>query len=52
MIWTKLVIYTTLIDCKIAVLKGCLVCIFKQPFSVFKQYFTHFNTLFYPHIFP
>ena len=33
-------------------LRGCLVCVFKQSFSVFKQYFTHFNTLFHPHVFP
>ena len=33
-------------------LRGCLVCDFKQPFSVFKQHFTHFNTLFHPHVFP
>ena len=32
-------------------LRGCLVCIFKQSFSVFKQHFTHFNTLFHPHVF-
>ena len=32
-------------------LRGCLVCDFKQSFSVFKQYFTHFNTLFHPHVF-
>ena len=32
-------------------LRGCLVYVFKQPFSVFKQHFTHFNTLFYPHVF-
>ena len=31
---------------------GCLVCVFKQPFSVFKQYFTHFNALFHLHVFP
>ena len=31
--------------------RGCLVCDFKQPFSVFKQYFTHFNALFHPHVF-
>ena len=31
---------------------GCLVCIFKQHFLVFKQYFTHFNALFHPHVFP
>ena len=30
---------------------GCLVYIFKQQFSVFKQHFTHFNTLFHPHVF-
>ena len=32
--------------------RGCLVCVFKQPFSVFKQHFTYFNTLFHPHVFP
>ena len=32
--------------------RGCLVCIFKQLFLVFKQHFTHFNTFFHPHIFP
>ena len=29
----------------------CLVCVFKQSFSVFKQHFTYFNTLFHPHVF-
>ena len=33
-------------------LRGCLVCVFKQQFSVFKQHFTYFNTLFHPHVFP
>ena len=33
-------------------LRECLVCVFKQPFSVFKQHFTHFNALFHPHVFP
>ena len=33
-------------------LRGCLVYDFKQPFLVFKQHFTHFNTLFHPHVFP
>ena len=33
-------------------LRRCLVCVFKQSFSVFKQHFTHFNTLFHPHVFP
>ena len=28
--------------------RECLVCVFKQPFSVFKQHFTHFNILFHP----
>ena len=32
--------------------RGCLVCVFKQLFSVFKQHFTHFNAFFHPHIFP
>ena len=27
-----------------------MVCVFKQPFSVFKQHFTHFNTLFHSHV--
>ena len=31
--------------------RGCLVCVFKQQFLVFKQHFTHFNTLFHPHVF-
>ena len=35
-----------------AVLGGGLVCVFKQPFSVFKQHFTCFHTLFHPHVFP
>ena len=30
---------------------GCLVNIFKQLFSVFKQHFTHFNALFHSHVF-
>ena len=29
-----------------------MVCVFKQPFLVFKQYFTYFNALFHPHVFP
>ena len=37
---------------KIGKLRGCLVCDFKQQFSVFKQHFTHFNVLFHPHVFP
>ena len=32
-------------------LRGCLVCVFKQSFLIFKQHFTHFNTLFHPHVF-
>ena len=31
----------------IKILSGCLVCVFKQPFSVFKQHITHFSTLFH-----
>ena len=31
---------------------GCLVCVFKQSFLVFKEHFTHFNTLFHSHVFP
>ena len=30
---------------------GCLVDIFKQQFSVFKQYYTYFYTLFHSHVF-
>ena len=32
-------------------IRGCLVCVFKQLFSVFKQHFTYFNALFHPHEF-
>ena len=32
--------------------RACLVCVFKQLFLVFKQYFTYFNVLFHLHIFP
>ena len=32
--------------------KGCVVHHFKQPFSVFKQHYTYFHILFYPHVFP
>ena len=31
--------------------RGCLVCVLKQQFSVFKQHFTYFNIFFYPHVF-
>ena len=34
------------------ILRGYLVGVFKQQFSVFKQYFTHFHTFFHPHVFP
>ena len=30
---------------------GCLVCIFKQPFLIFKQHFMHFNIFFHSHVF-
>ena len=33
------------------ILRGCLVCVFKQPFLVFKQHFTYFHTFFHPHVF-
>ena len=36
---------------KIKKLRGCLVSVFKQQFSVFKQHFTYFHTLFHPHVF-
>ena len=29
-----------------------LVCKLKHMFLVFKQYYTYFHTLFYPHVFP
>ena len=32
-------------------LRGCLVYVFKQSFSVFKQYFTYFHILFHPQVF-
>ena len=28
-----------------------MVCIFKQPFFIFKQYFTYFYIFFHPHVF-
>ena len=31
--------------------RKCLVCVFKQSFLIFKQYFTHFHTLFHPHVY-
>ena len=31
-------------------LRRCLICVFKQLFSVFKKHFTYFYALFYPHI--
>ena len=31
--------------------RECLVCIFKQLFSFFKQHFIFFHTLFYSHVF-
>ena len=31
--------------------RGCLSCVFKQPFSVFKQHFMHSYILFHPHVF-
>ena len=33
-------------------LSGCLVHVFKYMFSVFKQHYTHFHTLFHLHVFP
>ena len=32
-------------------IKGCLICIFKQLFSVFKQHFTYFHTFFHLYVF-
>ena len=31
---------------------GCLISVSKQQFSVFKQHFTYFHTLFHSHVFP
>ena len=31
--------------------RRCLVNVFKQQFSVFKQHFTYFHILFHPHVF-
>ena len=45
-------INTTFCSGRFGRLRGCLVCNFKQPFSVFKQHFTHFNALFHSHVFP
>ena len=38
--------------CWFKIVRGRLVCVFKRPFLVFKQHFTHFNALFHPHVFP
>ena len=32
-------------------LRGYLVCVFKQQFLVFKQYYTYFDTFFHSHVF-
>ena len=37
---------------RIGKLSACLVHVFKHMFSVFKQYYTYFRTLFHPHVFP
>ena len=50
-IFRKLSLIYYLFKVHFEVLRGCLVCVFKQPFSVFKQHFTHFNTFFHPHVF-
>ena len=39
-------------ECVKGWLRGCLVRVFKQPFSIFKQHFTYFNAFFHPHVFP
>ena len=41
------IVFYTLIE-----LSGCLVHVFKYMFSVFKQHYTHFHTLFHLHVFP
>ena len=60
-IWTDLVIsgpgqkpnliYFQFFQKEVALFEACLICVFKQHFSVFKQYFTHFHTFFYSHVF-
>ena len=42
---------------QVAKLRVCLLPLFKQQFSVFKQYYIYFHTfflnqIFYPHVFP
>ena len=37
---------------RIGKLSARLVHVFKHMFSVFKQYYTYFRTLFHPHVFP
>ena len=32
-------------------LRGCLVCVFKQHFLVFKQYYTYFYTRIFTNVF-
>ena len=32
--------------------RGCLVCVFKQPFLIFKQHFMYFHPFFHSHVFP
>ena len=34
------------------IFRGCLVHPLKYTFSVFKQHYTHFHTLFHPHVLP
>ena len=36
---------------RFSTLWACLLLLFKQRFSVFKQYYTYFYTLFHPHVF-
>ena len=37
---------------KTQLVKGCLVSVSKQQFSIFKQYFKYFHTFFHSHVFP
>ena len=41
----------TWITNKFSTLWACLLLLFKQQFSIFKQYYTYFYTLFHPHVF-
>ena len=48
----KLEILAEQVDvCRSQGAKGCLVCVFKRSFLVFKLYFKYFNIFFHPQVF-